>query len=244
MDKALLEYYLDQGLSLPQIGVLVDRDPSTVGYWVRKHGLVANGRDKYAPRGGLTREQLEPLVERRLTLAEIADALGISVSTVRHWLKKHGLPTDVAYRRRKRRLAEVGVNGVREARMDCRRHGMTEFVLDNRGSWRCLQCRAEAVARRRRRIKEILVQEAGGKCVICGYGRHVGALHFHHLDPEQKTFSIAHAGITRSLERAHEEVRKCVLLCANCHAEVEAGVSDLPLEFVRVEPLREAAKAA
>jgi hypothetical protein len=58
MDRGLLKGYLDQGLSLPQIGALVDRDPSTVGYWVQKHGLVANGQDKYAPRGGLTRESL------------------------------------------------------------------------------------------------------------------------------------------------------------------------------------------
>jgi IS30 family transposase len=53
MDRELLERYLKQGLSLPQIGALIGRDPSTVGYWVQKHGLVANGRAKYAPRGGL-----------------------------------------------------------------------------------------------------------------------------------------------------------------------------------------------
>ena len=243
MDKALLEYYLNQGLSLPQIGVLVGRDPSTVGYWVQKHGLVANGRAKYSPRGGLTRGQLEPLVRERLTLQQIAERLGVSVSTVRHWLKKHGLPTDTAYRRRKRRLTEAGLTGVTEAVMECRYHGSTDFVLDKLGSWRCLQCRAAAVATRRRRIKEILVQAAGGQCVICGYERHIGALHFHHLDPEQKSFSIAHAGITRSLERALEEVHKCVLLCANCHAEVEAGVAELPLEFAPEGPASEAARA-
>lgn len=168
MDKGMLEQYLAQGLSLPEIGKLVGRDSSTVGYWVKKHGLVANGRAKHAPRGGLTRGQLEPLVERRLSLDEIAKTLGVSVSTVRHWLKKHGLPTDVAYRRRKRRLAEAGRSGVTKAEMDCRNHGMTLFVLDARGSWRCVQCRAEAVAARRRRVKEILVEEAGGECASAG----------------------------------------------------------------------------
>jgi Homeodomain-like domain-containing protein len=227
MDKALLEYYLDQGLSLPQIGVLVDRDPSTVGYWVHKHGLVANGREKYAPRGGLTREQLEPLIERRLSQRQIADELGVSISTVRHWLKKHGLPTDVAYRRRMGRLAEVGVDGVREARLDCRRHGMTDFVLDKRGSWRCLRCRAGAVAARRRRVKEILVVEAGGCCRLCGYDRCLAALHFHHTDPAEKSFSLSLRGVTRSIDKLRAEARKCVLLCANCHAEVEAGDASL-----------------
>ena len=36
-------------------------------------------------------------------------------------------------------------------------------------------------------------------------------------------------GVTRSLDRLREEATKCVLLCANCHAEVEAGVTRLPV---------------
>jgi transposase len=228
MDRERLAGWLEQGLSLSEIGALVDRDASTVGYWVSKHRLVANGRAKHAPRGGLTREQLEPLIARRMSLKQIAGTLGVSVSTVRHWLKKYDLPTDVAYRRRKRRLAEAGLSGVTRAEMDCRKHGTTPFVLDARGSWRCAQCRAEAVAARRRKVKEILVQEAGGECVICGYRRHVAALHFHHLDPSTKSFSIAHEGVTRGIDVMREEAKKCVLLCATCHAEVEAGVARLP----------------
>ncbi len=73
MERDLLERYLDQGLSLVEIGVLLDRDPSTIGYWVQRYGLVANGRAKYAPRGGLTREQLEPMVRAEKTDAEMAD---------------------------------------------------------------------------------------------------------------------------------------------------------------------------
>ena len=55
MDRAQLKAWLEEGLSLPQIGALSGRDPSTVHYWVQKHGLIANGRAKYAPRGGLSR---------------------------------------------------------------------------------------------------------------------------------------------------------------------------------------------
>jgi hypothetical protein len=85
----------------------------------------------------------------------------------------------------------------------------------------------ERVARRRRQIKELLVQEAGGRCVLCGYDRCVAALHFHHVDPSEKSFAIARRGHTRSLERAREEARKCVLVCANCHAEIEGGAANL-----------------
>jgi hypothetical protein len=38
-------------------------------------------------------------------------------------------------------------------------------------------------------------------------------------------------GVARSLVRARAEARKCVLLCANCHAEVEAGMASVALEL-------------
>jgi DNA-directed RNA polymerase subunit RPC12/RpoP len=56
--------------------------------------------------------------------------------------------------------------------IECGRHGLTEFWLEARGIYRCLRCRSEAVARRRRRLKEILVADAGGACSICGYDRY------------------------------------------------------------------------
>ena len=86
-----------------------------------------------------------------------------------------------------------------------------------------------AVAGHRRRLKQILVDEAGGRCVLCGYDGYAGALQFHHLDPSQKRFGLALGGLTRRLEEVRQEARKCVLLCANCHAEVEAGLVEVAL---------------
>jgi hypothetical protein len=68
-----------------------------------------------------------------------------------------------------------------------------------------------------------LVAAAGGRCRLCGYKRCLAALQFHHLDPPQKRFVISRQGVTRSFAEARDEAAKCVLLCANCHAEVEAG---------------------
>jgi 5-methylcytosine-specific restriction endonuclease McrA len=73
-----------------------------------------------------------------------------------------------------------------------------------------------------------LIAEFGGACQICGYDRFPGALQFHHRDPQSKAFGIALDGAARSLAGAREEAAKCVLLCANCHAEVEWGGATLP----------------
>lgn len=94
----------------------------------------------------------------------------------------------------------------------------------------CVKCRAQAVTEWRRRAKRILVQEAGGVCILCGYGRCVAALQFHHVDPATKRFGLGSRGLAQAIDTLREEVKKCVLLCANCHAEVEAGISQLPFD--------------
>ena len=95
-----------------------------------------------------------------------------------------------------------------------------------------MRCRSERVAEHRRRLKRMLVAEAGGRCVLCGYDRHPAALDFHHLDPSQKSFELSLRGVTRSARVLRAEARKRVLLCARCHSEVEAGVTSLDVSVL------------
>ncbi len=226
MDRASLTGWLEQGLSLAEIGALVNRDASTIGYWIKKHGLSANGKRKYAPRGGLARDELEPLVRAGVSVREIATRLDRSPGTVRHWLTRHGLQESGSGRRDE--VAEAVRNGNRTISRTCRKHGLTEFALvGSHHRPRCKACRSEAVARRRRKVKEILVEEAGGRCQLCGYDRCIHALQFHHRQPTEKSFGIAHRGLTRAISEVRTEMAKCVLLCSNCHVEVERGVASL-----------------
>lgn len=88
----------------------------------------------------------------------------------------------------------------------------------------------KAVAKRRTKVRRLAIDLKGGHCALCGYRKWIGALEFHHPDPHKKDFSISTDGMTRSWERVRREVEKCVLLCANCHREVHAGVTQLPVE--------------
>jgi hypothetical protein len=65
---------------------------------------------------------------------------------------------------------------------ECQHHGLTAFAHNNHNTYRCKICRSEAVARVRRKTKQTLVNIFGGKCVICGYNKFVGALDFHHIN--------------------------------------------------------------
>lgn len=110
----------------------------------------------------------------------------------------------------------------------CPRHGpQVHHFFKSEGRYRCKRCIGDAVTRRHRRLKQILVAEFGGGCVVCGYNRVLGNLHFHHVDPRQKSFGVNMAR-GRSLAVYREEAEKCVLVCANCHGEIEAGLIPSP----------------
>jgi transposase len=213
-------------MSLDAIAEQVGKHPSTVSYWLKKHGLEANGAGKHRPRGAIRRADIEPLVREGLPLRVIAERLGRSQRTVRYWIEKHTLPSPIQVRREG--TAER-VDPDRGAVVrTCAQHGRTSFVVERSGRVRCRLCRQERVTEWRRRLKARLVEEAGGRCELCGYDACIGALHFHHRNPDEKVFALSGGGMARSLARVREEAAKCSLLCANCHAEVEAGVRTVP----------------
>jgi ferredoxin len=58
------------------------------------------------------------------------------------------------------------------------------------------------------------------------------ALHFHHIDPSHKRIEINAKGVALALAKLRAEVRKCALVCSNCHAEVEDGLAAIPAEVL------------
>jgi transposase len=225
VDKEFLEECLREGMSLEAIGKRMGKHESTVSYWLKKHGLEAAQAEKHASKGAPSKEEMERLLAAGLSLREIAHRLDRSLATIRHWMGKYELKPSP---RRKRGSQD----GSREMISQCHHHGEAVFVREGRGYYRCRRCRVEATGRRRQALKRILVEEAGGKCVLCGYSRCYRALEFHHLDPTTKDFPLAHNGRTRSIAKLRAEASKCVLLCSNCHAEVEAGFTAVPLNSV------------
>lgn len=163
----------------------------------------------------------ERLARSGAPLREISSELDRSVSTIRYWIAKWDIEWP------SRSIIVDPSTAPKVTPRVCRRHGMTAFTLEGRGYYRCQRCRVERVGRWRQRVKLRLVDEAGGSCAVCGYARCVAALHLHHLDPRTKSFALSRNGVTRSFAEARAEAAKCVLLCANCHAEVEAGVTQL-----------------
>ena len=86
----------------------------------------------------------------------------------------------------------------------------------------------EAQKRRGLARKLKLIKTAGGKCTICGYHRNLAALVFHHTDSMEKDFKLDMRSLSnRKLEPVMREIDKCILVCANCHAEMHNPHLDL-----------------
>lgn len=61
-------------------------------------------------------------------------------------------------------------------------------------------------------------------CVICGYKRSFRALHFHHIGEKYREISRMNG-----TKKILNEAKKCILVCANCHAEIHEGLIDINL---------------
>lgn len=82
--------------------------------------------------------------------------------------------------------------------------------------------------RERRKIARKIVDSYKNKpCKNCGNDYPTPVMHCHHRDPSQKNFGIAQAvqrvSGPKSFRLLEEELKKCDILCANCHIMEHIG---------------------
>jgi len=91
---------------------------------------------------------------------------------------------------------------------------------------------SERVKKWRETTKQRMVESMGGECQCCGYNNCDKALAFHHIDPTQKDIGFGDTRANpKSWAKLIEELKKCILVCHNCHSEIHAGVRFLPEKY-------------
>jgi hypothetical protein len=84
--------------------------------------------------------------------------------------------------------------------------------------YRCSDCNNKRNRLRdkeyRDRLRKIKLERG---CADCGYNAHAAALHFDHLPEFEKIFELGQAQ-RYSWKKVEEEMTKCEIVCANCHA--------------------------
>ena len=86
----------------------------------------------------------------------------------------------------------------------------------------CYNCVPEGCQLSRGELLNILRKVRGGKCEKCGYDTYLGALDFHHINPNEKDLTIIDRDF--KLIDCINESKKCRLFCSNCHKEYHAGL--------------------
>ena len=85
-----------------------------------------------------------------------------------------------------------------------------------------------SIKRRRTNLKKVF----HSKCCLCGFNAIPEALEFHHVNPAEKSFGISSSNAaTKSLNSQLEEMKKCILVCANCHRGIHSGVLQVPENY-------------
>ena len=111
----------------------------------------------------------------------------------------------------------------------CKKEKSIDLFYKRRGnkpSSYCKECTSIQALTRQQNFKKQCLDYKGGKCLSCGYNNYQGALEFHHLDPNEKDMNVSDL-VHFSIKKLKEEIRKCIVLCANCHRMVHAGLLEI-----------------
>jgi len=81
----------------------------------------------------------------------------------------------------------------------------------------CSKCKHIAHVRA---IKTFLLNKLGGKCQHCNETDY-NILEFHHINPTEKEYEICHGALRlKNITRYLQEIKKCIILCSNCHKKI------------------------
>ena len=122
VEREWLAERLEAGASIEAIAREAGRDPSTVSYWARKHGLTSAHAPRHAARGGIDRALLAEVVACELSVRDMAEVFDRSPTTIRHWLRRHRLRSGPTQRRAPSRLADAAGQRRAAAAMPAPRH--------------------------------------------------------------------------------------------------------------------------
>ena len=173
---------------------------------------------------------------------EIAKIVGCAESTVSYHLKKNGLDRwkikdsvkKSIHEYYKTHNASQTAKKFKVCRSTVKKYGGSKYTPACKG---IKVSRKKAVYNWRRKAKKKALELMGGMCQNCGYNKCARSLTFHHVNPMEKDFNIA--GISISWHKIKMELKKCVLVCSNCHGEIhdelyEKGFSDIVNKISRV----------
>ncbi len=160
-------------------------------------------------------------LEDGLSQRKIAEQLNEPYYRIRYFIRKNKLIKNKHY-------PELDIN-LKKCPQCKKTKPRTEFYKANKegrrisGSW-CKICMTKQVINRQRAYKKFYIKQKGGCCQVCSFDKYDGALEFHHIDPSKKDASMSSMTRKPDSPEVQAELKKCILLCSNCHKMIHAGL--------------------
>lgn len=172
------------------------------------------------------KEQILELRRKGYTITQIVEKLGCAKSTVSYHISRNNLGAVKISKELIDDMNEYYLTHTKSEtaiKFNVGEATVTKYCLNKRVETTADEKKKKAVLavlKRRRKIKQMAVEYKGGCCEKCGYNKYIGALEFHHLDPNEKDFGIGKSGHCVAWEKVKKELDKCILVCSNCHREI------------------------
>lgn len=201
-------------------------------------------------------ERLRDAIKANNTYNDVLRALGIPINgnyldTLKKYIKKYNIDVShIIVRKRDNHTLYIPSNDYKKECPRCKRIlSADKFSFINKqhtrlSSW-CRDCQKEKTKEIRaaniekykkrdnekhseyyQRKRDILNSYKTGGCIICGEKEPV-CLDFHHKNPATKSFDVGKNFHLKPFPIIEEEIKKCTVLCANCHRKVHAGIIKL-----------------
>lgn len=168
----------------------------------------------------MKKEFLIDKINLGMSLNQISNQTNKSLTSIRYWVKKHNITIP------NKSFKDLGKKDYGDKRFcpRCEKECKIEDFYTRRGkensSVYCKKCTNIQTLGRQRNFKKQMVDYKGGKCMKCGYDKCINALEFHHMNPQEKDFTLSHMKNYSFNKIVTDELDKCILVCANCHREI------------------------
>lgn len=227
--KEDLEKLVGQFLTIREISALTSIDHYIISKLLKGYGLKTFPKSKQ-PLLVVTKEQLQECIDLGYGEKRTSKKLGITQQTYRRWMNFYSLKSNCEERYKKQA----------DHLQKCVSPNTCEICNQNKcRDTICKKCSSGLIGWG---IKFILFEHCGGKCAKCGCDD-FRIMEFHHLNPSEKSFSIGGSFTYKDLKLVKEELKKCAMLCHNCHhLEHVHQKSFHPLVKEKFERIKEKAK--
>lgn len=175
-------------------------------------------RKSYIEIGDENLDLIKSLIKQGESKSFIAKTICCERRTLVKILKRHNLDFDC-----RRTIKDDFVDSDGETLRKCKECSLklslhNYYTVNKRISRVCKEChKKKSKENYDKKVSAVSDYKSSCGCAKCGESRSY-ILEFHHIDPSQKDYTIANRA-RASLESIMSEIKKCVVLCSNCHQE-------------------------